>query len=229
LTWNLFHGRSVPPTKQDLAEEFAAALDSWAWDVALLQEVPPWWPSAFARSMGVDERTVLTSRNGLLPLRRALAVRWPNVVKSNGGGSNAILVRGGAITEHRTLRLRRMPERRWMHAVRLEAAGPGSGVWVANLHASGPDRLATGDVGCAGGALLEWADGCPALLGGDFNLARPNVRGFVHAGGNYVDHVLCASMRPVAAPAMLDAGRLSDHVPVLATVESLEMSLAIAS
>ena len=47
LTWNLFHGRSVPG-RAGLFDEFAAALASWEWDVALLQEVPPWWPRRLA-------------------------------------------------------------------------------------------------------------------------------------------------------------------------------------
>ena len=46
LTWNLMHGRSVPPAGRDLRAEFTAALAGWEWDVALLQEVPPWWPPA---------------------------------------------------------------------------------------------------------------------------------------------------------------------------------------
>jgi endonuclease/exonuclease/phosphatase family metal-dependent hydrolase len=230
LTWNLFHGRSVPATRYELMEEFAAALEGWPWDIALLQEVPPWWPSAFSRNPGVYARTVLTSRNALLPVRQAIAVRRPNVIKSHGGGSNAILVRDGTITEHRSLRLCRLPERRWMHAVRVEPAGHGGGaVWVGNLHASGRDHWAARDTMRAGAALLEWAGDEPSLLGGDFNLLATAVPGFTHAGGNYVDHVLVSSMRTAAAPVVLDRGRLSDHVPVLATVEPVEIWAAIAS
>ena len=50
LTWNLFHGRAVPPAGRDLRGEFAAALAGWDWDVALLQEVPPWWPPRARRA-----------------------------------------------------------------------------------------------------------------------------------------------------------------------------------
>ncbi|MBV9605889.1 MAG: hypothetical protein JO027_12300, partial [Solirubrobacterales bacterium] len=101
LTWNLLHGRSVPGAGRDLFEEFCAALASWEWDVALLQEVPPWWPPALGARLGADQRFVLTSRNGLLPVRRAIAVRWPDLIKSNGGGANAILARADAVGEHR--------------------------------------------------------------------------------------------------------------------------------
>src|SRR6186713_1029267 len=101
LTWNLFHGRSVPDAPREQLAEFAAALAWWEWDVALLQEVPPWWPPELAEAAGADHRAVLTSRHELLPVRRALAQRWPDVMKSSGGGANAILVRGVPIAEHR--------------------------------------------------------------------------------------------------------------------------------
>src|SRR2546429_3957047 len=98
LTWNLKHGRSVPSSGRDLFEEFAAALAGWDWDVALLQEVPPWWPAPLGGQLHADWRLVLTSRTFGLALRRAVATRWPDLIKSNGGGCNAVLVRraGGA-------------------------------------------------------------------------------------------------------------------------------------
>jgi len=83
LSWNLKHGRSMPPAGRDLLPEFTAALREWDWDVALLQEVPPWWPRSLADSLDSEERTVLTSRNGRLALRQAVATRWPDVIKSN--------------------------------------------------------------------------------------------------------------------------------------------------
>ena len=49
LTWNLMHGRARPSAGRDLRPEFTAALAGWEWDVALLQEVPPWWPEPLAR------------------------------------------------------------------------------------------------------------------------------------------------------------------------------------
>src|SRR4051794_29868807 len=91
LTWNLFHGRAVPPAGRDLLADFSAMLAGWEWDVALLQEVPPWWPPELGRASGAHARTALTSRNLLPALQRTLAERWPDVIKSWGGGANAIL------------------------------------------------------------------------------------------------------------------------------------------
>src|SRR3954447_20338580 len=117
LTWNLFHGRAVPGAGRDLQGDFARAIAGWPWDVALLQEVPPWWPPGLAQAAGAEHRLpppprrrlrppglALTSRNGLLPLRRAIARRAPDLIKSNGGGSNAILARA-PIHEHRIVPL----------------------------------------------------------------------------------------------------------------------------
>jgi len=212
LTWNLFHGRAVPQAGRYLEREFAEALASWPWDVALLQEVPPWWPAGLARAAGADQRTALTSRNALLPLRRALARRWPDVIKSGGGGANAILVRGERIAEHRTHRLRWWPERRVVHAVRL--AG---GAWVANLHAQvHSDQRACADIAEAATTVLAWAGGAPVVLGGDLNVRDPGtVAGFERAGGHGVDHVLARGLTPDGPPRVLDRGALSDHAPVL--------------
>jgi endonuclease/exonuclease/phosphatase family metal-dependent hydrolase len=216
LTWNLMHGQAVPPAGRDLFDEFAQALASWSWDVALLQEAPPWWPVLLGRRLGVGHRLVLTSRNALLPLRRAIAVRWPDVIKSNGGGANAILVRGRPILEHRAKRLCWWPERRWVHAVRL--AGP---LWIANLHATvHDDDAAVRDSRLAAATMLGWAAGEPALLGGDFNVRRLALDGFEYAGGHDVDHVFLSSGLAAGGEAeVLDRGRLSDHAAVVVTLE----------
>jgi endonuclease/exonuclease/phosphatase family metal-dependent hydrolase len=206
LTWNLLHGRSVPPAGRDLFNEFCRALAGWEWDAALLQEVPPWWPPALGRALGADQRLVLTSRNALLPVRRAIAIRRPDLIKSNGGGCNAILVRGDGILGHRSQRLSRLPERRWVHAVRLD----GAGVWVANLHAGGPMR----DAVRAAESVLVWSGDAPVVLGGDFNIRGLQLDGFEYAGGYEVDHVMIRGLLALGEAEVLDRGRLSDHAPV---------------
>ena len=216
LTWNLYHGRAVPPAGRDLQAEFAAALAGWPWDVALLQEVPPWWAPELARACGAHARTALTSRNALPALRRAIAERAPDLIKSNGGGANVILVRAaaGPVAEHRRVLLRRRPERRVCHAVRLE-----SGLWCANLHAQvhAPAR-AQADIERAAAQTLAWAAGAPALLGGDFNVPRPAAAGFKRLGGAGVDHVLGHRVASAGPLRKLDHGALSDHGPLLIPV-----------
>lgn len=211
LTWNLYHGRAQPPAGRELLGEFAAALAGWEWDVALLQEVPPWWPGALAAATGAQARSVLTSRNAGLALRRALARRRPDLMKSSGGGANAILVRGVRIEAHRTRRLRRWPERRWVHAVAL----PG-GCWVGNVHAqSHPPARARADTVASAAALRAWAGAAPFVLGGDFNVRDPAVTGLVVHGGHGVDHILSRGFTAAGPARVLDRGTLSDHAPVL--------------
>ena len=210
LTWNLFHGRAKPEAGRYLLREFSAALASWEWDVALLQEVPPWWPPELARAAGAAEaRTVLTSRNAGLWLRRPIAERRPDLIKSNGGGANAILVRGARVAEHRRVRLRRLPERRWMHAVKLD-----SGVWAANVHAqTQPRPRPERDIAAAAAALGAWTAGAPVVFGGDFNIADPAIAGFARHASRGVDHVLARGLER-GERVVLGARPLSDHRPL---------------
>jgi endonuclease/exonuclease/phosphatase family metal-dependent hydrolase len=223
LTWNLFHGRSVPDAPREQLAEFADRLAAWEWDVALLQEVPPWWPPALGRACGASARTALTSRNWLMPVSRWAARRRPDVVKSWGGGANAILVRGRAhaaagrgsdVVEHRMRTLRAWPERRVVHGVCLR-----DGWWVCNLHAQAhSEARAQADVALAATTASAWSAGAPVVLGGDLNTRTPIAAGFAHAAGDGVDHVLARGLH-VAGPARtLPHDRLSDHVPVLASL-----------
>ncbi|MDX6640214.1 MAG: hypothetical protein QOF12_1225 [Solirubrobacteraceae bacterium] len=210
LTWNLYHGRAVPPAGRELLAEFAAGLAGWGWDVALLQEVPPWWPPELARATGAQQRTALTSRNLGLPLRRWLARHRPDLLKSNGGGANAILVRGDAIAAHEVRRLRHWPERRVVHAVALAGGG-----WVGNLHAQvHSEARAQADTAVAATAMRMWAGGGPFVLGGDFNVRAPVAPGLLLAGGHDVDHVLALGWTSAGPAEVLEHGGLSDHAPV---------------
>lgn len=230
LTWNLFHGRSVPPAKRELLDHCAALLAGWEWDVALLQEAPPWWPAQLAAATEADHRMVLTSRNGGLWLRRRLGERWPDVIKSNGGGSNAILARRarvGAVLEHETVRLRVWPERRVGQLARL-----GNGTCVANVHASARVPLAEAELQRLWEHALRFASGAPLVLAGDLNLRAqralpPADRSIVHVAQRDVDHIFARGLTPSAAAqrldraALLDGNRveLSDHIPLLVDLE----------
>ena len=173
--------------------------------MALLQEVPPWWPGALARACGASCASVRTSRNALPALRRAVASRNPDLLGANGGGANAILARA-RIHEHRAQRLTLWPERRWAHAVRLD------GGWVVNLHASTHrEAWARRDTLRA----FTWAPRPLLVFGGDLNLTSVTLPGLQHVAGHHVDHLF--SPRP-GRPEVLDRGRLSDHAPVRVTL-----------
>ena len=209
LSWNVFHGRSRPPAGRDLLGEFAAALAGWDWDVALLQEVPPWWPPLLGQAAGAEPHRALTSRNLGSDVRRAIAVRRPDLIKSGGGGANAMLVRDGHALEHRRTWLAWWPERRVAHGIRLPSG------WVVNLHASvRPLERIPLDVERARVAALAWAGAEPVIVGGDFNLREPALPGFRHAAGHWVDHVFARGWSAEGSE-VLDAGTLSDHRPVV--------------
>jgi endonuclease/exonuclease/phosphatase family metal-dependent hydrolase len=214
LTWNLFHGRAVPEERRPLLAQFAARLASWEWDVALLQEVPPWWAPRLGEACGATARTALTSRNWLLPVTRRVADRRPDLSKSWGGGANTILVRGESVSEHRVLRLRRWPERRVAHAVLLER-----GWWLCNLHAQAhSERRAQADIAKAISWMFPPTQHAPGILAGDMNTHEPLAPGFAHAAGHGVDHVLVRGLEVAAPGRTLERDALSDHCPVLADV-----------
>jgi endonuclease/exonuclease/phosphatase family metal-dependent hydrolase len=220
LTWNLFHGRSVPAAGRALGGEFSAMLARWEWDVALLQEVPPWWVPRLASAAGAEHRTALTSRNSALALRRRLADRWPDLIRSNGGGSNALLARG-AIVEQRALTLRRWPERRVAQLVRL-----GDGTCVVNFHASARVDLAEQELERLWERALGWASEAPLIFGGDLNLRDPVPPNgdIVHLASRDVDHIFARGAELSSDADLLDRQltlgdqrvELSDHVPLLA-------------
>jgi len=217
LSWNLFHGRSRPPAGRELIQEFAGLLASWRWDVALLQEVPPWWGEMLAESCGAEQRTALTSRNALLPLRRAVARRRPDFAKSNGGGANVILARSKFVA-CRAVRLRTWPERRMAQVARLA-----EGTVVANFHGSTRVPLAEAELTQLASLTLAEAAGAAAVLGGDLNLRAPQPPDpFIRVAARDVDHLFAVRMRPVGEPVLherrVHAGRrvveLSDHPPL---------------
>jgi len=176
--------------------------------------VPPWFPEPLAAAAGAEQRLQLTSRNALLLLTRAISVRNPDLLKSWGGGCNAILVRGQPILEHRAQRLRRLPEGRWVHGVRLDAG------WVVNVHSHNrPETLALRDTQAAIAAAREWAGGAPLIFGGDINLSRPpDFPGLLHVAGNHVDHLYTDGRAAVGKAQVINRGVLSDHPPVAVTL-----------
>jgi endonuclease/exonuclease/phosphatase family metal-dependent hydrolase len=186
----------------------------------LLQEVPPWWPAPLARACEAEHRDVLTSRNAGLWLRRAIAVRWPDAIKSNAGGCNAVLARL-PIIEHHALRVRTVPERRVAQLVRLRDRS-----CLVNFHASAREALAEEELAVLWERAIVFSDGAPLVLGGDLNLRRP-IAPFddvAHVASRDVDHVFARGLVRCRPALRLDRQvalgartvDLSDHVPLMA-------------
>jgi endonuclease/exonuclease/phosphatase family metal-dependent hydrolase len=229
VTWNLFHGRASPPLpKRSLLSDFVETIDSLDWHLALLQEAPPRWRDALARELHAQSAITLTSRNFGAPVRAWIADRWPNLIKSNEGGSNQLLVREPfRIEETRELTVARQPERRSMLWARLSGPAP---LAVANLHGSVDSvRGASEQVLHAAAQAVEWSGDLPLLFGGDLNLRptrQPEVfeelaRRFDLApptAPDAIDHLLARGLDVVEAPRRGPALRLSDHAYVTAAV-----------
>jgi endonuclease/exonuclease/phosphatase family metal-dependent hydrolase len=264
ITWNLFHGRDFPPnpglrtwrsrllrvTERDsthaqvnrpLLEEFAAVLNRLEWDIALLQEAPPRWQRALAERSGASSAIAITSRNFLPRLRAALAEWNPDLIASNEGGSNQVLVRPPSrIEEVRRDTLALRPERRRMLWTRLEL-DTGTRLAAATLHATAGDPpVAAKEVERAAVKALEWAGEDPLVLGGDMNVQpgqapemfermREHLGIAAPTAPKALDHLFARGVELVEAPRRLapeerEIGqsqglriRLSDHAPVTAT------------
>jgi endonuclease/exonuclease/phosphatase family metal-dependent hydrolase len=262
VSWNLLHGRDFPPdpalftwrsrllrieernethvqVNRELVAEFAELLAAAEWDVALLQECPPRFAGPLAEACGAEAHSVLTSRNSFSALRTFIARRNPDLIASGEGGSNLTLVRNSRVVERRELAIHEgRPERRAMAFTRI-ALGEGTGLCIANLHATNdrPD-LATADVLRAAEAATEWAGESPLLFGGDLNLRpagdpdafealreRFGLDGVTHP--HAIDHLLTRNLEIAAPPSAMPPQRrelprgglrlrLSDHAPVQA-------------
>jgi endonuclease/exonuclease/phosphatase family metal-dependent hydrolase len=239
LTWNLFHGRDFPPkTNRPLLPEFVRVLDSVDWQLALLQEAPPRWRDRLASELQAESAIALTSRNFGAPIRSWIADRAPNLIKSNEGGSNQLLVRAPwRIDEVRTHTLTRRPERRRMLWARV--TGPdGAALAVANLHGSVDTVAGAGEqVLRAAERAVEWAGELPLLFGGDLNLRvtrQPEVFAALEqrfglappTGPDAIDHLLVRGLEVVEPPRLAPPSerevtvgdgrvvRLSDHAYV---------------
>jgi endonuclease/exonuclease/phosphatase family metal-dependent hydrolase len=263
LTWNLFSGRDHPPNEalrtwrsrllrisetdathaqvnRRLLPEFGDWLAARDWDVALFQEAPPTWLRPLADRCGASGAIVLTSRNTLAFARAAIA-RWsPDLIASNGGGSNQLLARAPArLDELRRHTLTPWPERRRMLFARVRLADGGP-LCVANLHATAGDPAgAERDVIDAARVACDWAGAAPLILGGDLNIRPRQHPGFFDeveqrfglappTGPRSLDHLLARGLDVVEPPRALAPEerelpegerriRLSDHAPVAAT------------
>ncbi len=211
-------------------DEFAAKLGEWSWDVALLQEVPPWWPQRLARRA----RRRAVQRADLAQLAAArCAARSPSAVRSCS--------RQTAAAATRSSRARRSPSTARCACV----AGPSgaSPSWracatascVVNLHASTRPARARQELERLWPRALAWAGTDRLILGGDLNVRSPAPppATIVHAAASGVDHVFARGLVPAtsggsasgtpSAPdrpgreLLIDGRRveLSDHAPLL--------------
>jgi endonuclease/exonuclease/phosphatase family metal-dependent hydrolase len=146
------------------------------------------------------------------------------VIKSNGGGCNAVLA-AAAIADHRVMRLRMLPERRVGLLVRLK-----DGTCVVNFHGSSRVKLAEEELQTLWEGAIAFSAGSPLVLGGDLNLRTPAApsEDIAHVARRDVDHLFARELAPCAPAEVLDRRlaigdrlvELSDHPPLLCTLKA---------
>jgi endonuclease/exonuclease/phosphatase family metal-dependent hydrolase len=215
-SWNIAHGRDVPPgpgyghAHRKLLREMAAMLVQDGPDIVMLQEVPVWAGELLRETTGMG--LTLAHSYGAhvpfvhLPLPLA-AGEWlgralPHVVRSQFEGQAQAVLYGPELV---LVSARRVPlnprtplrgEPRIAQLVRLRRRRSGQELVVGNVHAD--FRHAPEQVELAGWATEQFAKGAPMLLGGDFNadLRSPAVRRLIARGWREesgevgVDHLL---------------------------------------
>ena len=163
-TWNVFHGNTVPPGREERLEEMVRLVTADGPDVVCLQEVPLWALELLDDWSGMASvgETAAPARLGPLPstaaIGRAVTSLHHGLLRSAfSGQANAILVaaplrvleRESIVLNSRPFRRAqadwlRLPllarlawakERRVCHAVRL-ARPDGTTMVIANLHAT---------------------------------------------------------------------------------------------
>jgi endonuclease/exonuclease/phosphatase family metal-dependent hydrolase len=219
-TWNIAHGRDVPPgaghghARRKLLDEMCEVMTQDSPDVVLLQEVPVWAGSLLHERTGMG--LTLAPAYGAhvpflhvpLPLAAgaALGRALPDVVRTQFEGqgqavlygADLLLVSARRVQLNDRRRLRGEP--RIAQLVRLRHRRVGREFAVGNVHADAggpPTQLER-----AGYLLERFARGAPMVLGGDMNAGArsPGVRAL--AGRGWVedtaevgiDHLLVRGM-----------------------------------
>jgi endonuclease/exonuclease/phosphatase family metal-dependent hydrolase len=232
-TWNVFHGRTQPPSAHLQLERMVRLVTADAPDVLALQEVPLWAVRRLPEWSGMHCEWAMTMPALAGPIaRRATEVNPIRFRSSLAGQANALLVNPHfGIGRHRRVVLNeglshldwllRARQRRVCHTLEVDARG--TSVVLANLHASNiPDRVLVGGEIERAASFLGSAERC--ILCGDFNVRRHTVPGFTEPIEG-IDQVLVRGLRLERGPERwpderrsADGRLLSDHAPVDAIV-----------
>jgi endonuclease/exonuclease/phosphatase family metal-dependent hydrolase len=243
-TWNVFHGRTSPPSSALHLEEMVRTVVEDGPDVVAFQEVPVWaldrleaWsgmsavPAVAMLPLGGPLARRLTERhprrlrslltgqaNALLFSRRLELAGPPRIIRLNPGPFRATEARA------RRLSFRQRLDWAWnrrvcqaVHVRELKRV-----IVVANLHATKDHSLAAAEVDRL--ARL-WPPDAPTILCGDFNTRENVLPGFSEPLEG-IDQILVRGLEFERVPSRWPVERrrteggalLSDHAPVEAVV-----------
>jgi endonuclease/exonuclease/phosphatase family metal-dependent hydrolase len=234
-SWNLYHGRTHPPTSKLYLEQMVRLITGDAPDLVALQEVPLWAVRRLESWSGMQAEWAMTMPALLGPLARHVTDADPERFRSSlTGQANALLVNPHFETgRHRRIVLNPELARRdrvlgahtrVCHSLEVQR-GPGERLVAANLHASNdPDPLLVRSEIERAASFLSGPD--PCVLCGDFNVRRHAVPGFSEPIDG-IDQVLVRGLELERGPAAWQEAQrrrnglvLSDHAPVEAVIAS---------
>lgn len=220
-TWNVYHGRTWPETRQLQLERMVRLVTADTPDLVCLQELPLWSLPALERWSGMDAGAAPTKRALAGPFARWLQQLAPRHVRSAlTGQANAILVaRRHELRRIRAERLNPGSSREPRVCQLADVVIDGAEVLVANLHATAGDGAATAAELDRVRALVEGS--ARAIVCGDFNLPGAGLAGFSPPLPG-IDQVLVRGLELLEPPAPWPDERrslgaavlLSDHAPV---------------
>jgi endonuclease/exonuclease/phosphatase family metal-dependent hydrolase len=243
-TWNVFHGRTSPPSSALHLEEMVRTVVEDGPDVVAFQEVPVWALDRLGAwsGMTVFPAVAMLPLGG--PLARRLTERNPQRLRSLlTGQANAVLLsrRLELVGRQRIIRLNPGPFRSAEgRARRLSLRERLDWAWnrrvcqavhvrerkrvivVANLHATKDHSLAAAE---ADRLARLWPPEAPTILCGDFNARGHSLVGFSEPLEG-IDQILVRGLEfergpsrwPVEQRRTEDGALLSDHAPVEAVV-----------
>lgn len=232
-TWNVYHGRTHPVTRQPQLRRMIDLVTADKPDLVALQEVPLWALGKLDDWTGMAVRWAVTVPALLLaPLAKLATDLDARRVRSSLTGQANVLLAGPHVElgEQRLLLLnpevskwewlfRRGPQQRFVQAV--DATAYGRAFVAANVHTTNRPEQAVRELERAA-AFVAGAERC--VLSGDFNVRRHTVDGY-SSPIDGVDQIVVRGLElergPEAWPRerrTVDGAVLSDHAPVEAVI-----------
>jgi endonuclease/exonuclease/phosphatase family metal-dependent hydrolase len=225
-TWNLCHGRTVPPSGRIQLERMVRLVTGDGPHVVGLQEVPVWALSRLEAWSGMLSVGAVARPARLGALGRRLTAVAPDLFRSAfNGQANALLVGRplAPVGERRAVELERHGARERRVCQLVPVGTGGRRALVANLHA-------TAHAPAIARRQLEQVSRLVAgseeatIVVGDFNVRRTGLPGFSPPIEG-IDQILVRGLDVERPPRVWSAGRrrsngrlLSDHAPVEAVV-----------
>jgi endonuclease/exonuclease/phosphatase family metal-dependent hydrolase len=224
-TWNLFHGRTKPPSGRTHLERMIRLISEDDPDLVALQEVPAWALGRLGDWSRMEAAGGVARPARLGHLGRRLTQLAPDVFRSLfNGQANALLLGRDVrpVEAARTVEIkpRGVLERRVCQLVRVAAGG--RTLLLANLHATAHvPELARAELVRV--AELVAGDE-PAIVCGDFNVRATGLPGFSKPNRG-IDQIIVRGLGFEREPARWPPERrrfegrlLSDHAPVEAVI-----------